>query len=47
VLDRAYIDLTSPTGRGFMAFISAMAEDERLRIIKRLTKVAPSPAKTA
>src|SRR5262249_6378577 len=32
---RAYIDLTSPIGRGFMAFISAMAEDERLRIIKR------------
>src|SRR5215510_4150475 len=26
VLDRDYIDLTSPIGRGFMAFISAMAE---------------------
>jgi DNA invertase Pin-like site-specific DNA recombinase len=35
VLDRSYIDLTSPIGRGFMAFISAMAEDERQRIIKR------------
>ena len=35
VLDRTYMDLTSPIGRGFMAFISAMAEDERLRIIKR------------
>jgi len=35
VLDRAYIDLTSPIGRGFMALISAMAEDQRLRIIKR------------
>jgi len=35
VLDRSYIDLTTPMGRGFMAFISAMAEDERLRIIKR------------
>jgi site-specific recombinase XerD len=34
-LDRAYIDLTSPIGRGFMAFISVMAEDERLRMIKR------------
>jgi hypothetical protein len=34
MLDRAYIDLTSPIGRGIMAFISAMAEDERLRIIK-------------
>jgi DNA invertase Pin-like site-specific DNA recombinase len=30
-----YIDLTTPMGRGFMAMISAMAEDERLRIIKR------------
>src|SRR4030095_119666 len=35
VLDRAYIDRTRPIGRAFMAFISAMAEDERLRIIKR------------
>jgi DNA invertase Pin-like site-specific DNA recombinase len=35
VLDRGYIDLTTPMGRGFMAMISAMAEDERLRIIKR------------
>jgi DNA invertase Pin-like site-specific DNA recombinase len=29
------IDLTTPMGRGFMAMMSAMAEDERLRIIKR------------
>ena len=35
VLDRCYIDLASPIGRGFMAFISALAEDERNRIIKR------------
>ena len=35
VLDRSYIDLTTPMGRGFMAIMSAMAEDERLRIIKR------------
>jgi DNA invertase Pin-like site-specific DNA recombinase len=35
VLDRNYIDLTTPMGRGFMAMMSAMAEDERLRIIKR------------
>jgi DNA invertase Pin-like site-specific DNA recombinase len=35
VLDRNYIDLTTPMGRGFMAMLSAMAEDERLRIIKR------------
>jgi DNA invertase Pin-like site-specific DNA recombinase len=35
VLDRSYIDLATPMGRGFMAMMSAMAEDERLRIIKR------------
>jgi DNA invertase Pin-like site-specific DNA recombinase len=35
VLDRNYIDLTTPMGRGFMAMMSAMAEDERLRIMKR------------
>ena len=35
VLDRNYIDLTTPMGRGFMAMLSALAEDERLRIIKR------------
>ena len=35
VLDRSYIDLDTPMGRGFMAMMSAMAEDERLRIIKR------------
>jgi DNA invertase Pin-like site-specific DNA recombinase len=33
VLDRSYIDLETPMGRGFMAMMSAMAEDERLRII--------------
>jgi DNA invertase Pin-like site-specific DNA recombinase len=35
VLDRNYIDLATPMGRGFMAMMSAMAEEERLRIIKR------------
>ena len=35
VLDRSYIDLATPMGRGFMAMMSAMAQDERLRIIKR------------
>lgn len=35
VLDRSYIDLTTPMGRGFMAMMSALAEDERQRIIKR------------
>src|SRR3984957_21294331 len=36
VLDRSYIDLTTPMGRGFMAMMSAMAEDERLRIVTRM-----------
>jgi DNA invertase Pin-like site-specific DNA recombinase len=35
VLDRSYIDLGTPIGRGFTAMFSAMAEDERGRIIKR------------
>lgn len=35
VLDRSYIDLETPIGRGFMAMFSAMAEDERNRIMKR------------
>ena len=35
VLDRSYIDLETPFGRGFLAFMSGLAEDERLRILKR------------
>jgi antitoxin VapB len=35
VLDRSYIDLAAPMGRGFMAMLSALAEDGRLRIMKR------------
>ncbi len=35
VLDRSYIDLATPMGRGFMAMLSALAEDERLRIVVR------------
>ena len=34
-LDKPYLDLTTPIGRGFIAFLSAMAEDERQRIIAR------------
>jgi DNA invertase Pin-like site-specific DNA recombinase len=30
-----HLDLTTPLGRGFIAFLSAMAEDERGRILKR------------
>jgi len=35
VLDKPHLDLTTPLGRGFIAFLSAMAEDERHRIVKR------------
>jgi hypothetical protein len=35
VLDKSHLDLTTPLGRGFIAFLSAMAEDERHRIVKR------------
>lgn len=34
-LDKPHLDLTTPLGRGFVAFLSAMAEDERGRIVKR------------
>jgi len=34
VLDRSDIDLATPMGRGFMAMLSALAEDERLRIVR-------------
>src|SRR5262245_39265655 len=35
VLDKPHLDLTTPLGRGFIAFLSAMAEDERERISRR------------
>ena len=35
VLDKPHLDLTTPIGRGFVAFLSALAEDERHRILKR------------
>src|SRR5262245_18066794 len=35
VLDKPHLDLTTPLGRGFIAFLSAMAEDDRGRILKR------------
>jgi DNA invertase Pin-like site-specific DNA recombinase len=35
VLDKPHLDLTTPLARGFIAFLSAMAEDERQRIVKR------------
>jgi DNA invertase Pin-like site-specific DNA recombinase len=35
VLDKPHVDLTTSIGRGFIAFLSALAEDERQRIVKR------------
>jgi DNA invertase Pin-like site-specific DNA recombinase len=35
VLDKPHLDLTTFIGRGFIAFLSALAEDERQRIVKR------------
>jgi DNA invertase Pin-like site-specific DNA recombinase len=35
VLDKPHLDLTTPIGRGFIAFLSALAKDERQRIVKR------------
>jgi DNA invertase Pin-like site-specific DNA recombinase len=37
VLDKPHLDLTSAIGRGFIAFLSALAEDERTRILARCT----------
>jgi DNA invertase Pin-like site-specific DNA recombinase len=35
VLDKPHLDLTTAIGKGFLAFLSALAEDERERIHKR------------
>jgi DNA invertase Pin-like site-specific DNA recombinase len=35
VLDRLYLDLTTPVGKGILALLSALAEDERHRIVNR------------
>lgn len=35
VLDKPWLDLTSPMGKGILAFLSALAEDERERIVSR------------
>ena len=35
VLDKPHLDLTTKFGQGFLAFLSALAEDERERIHKR------------
>lgn len=35
VLDKPWLDLTTPMGKGILAFLSALAEDERERITTR------------
>jgi DNA invertase Pin-like site-specific DNA recombinase len=35
VLHKAHLDLSAPIGRGVIAFLSTMAEDERQRILAR------------
>lgn len=35
VLDKPHLDLTTKIGQGFLAFLSAMAEDDRIRITTR------------
>lgn len=35
VLDKPWLDLTTPMGKGILAFLSALAEDERERITNR------------
>ncbi len=35
VLDKPWLDLTTPMGKGLLAFMSALAEDERERINRR------------
>lgn len=35
LLDKPFLDLTSPMGRGILAFMSALAEDEREPILRR------------
>lgn len=35
ILDKPHLDLGSTIGRGFLAFLSALAQDERERITKR------------
>jgi len=57
VLDRPGLDLTTPSGRGILALLSGLAEEERTRIlrranegriaaIKRGTKLGRSPGST-
>jgi len=38
VLDKPHLDLTTPLGKGLLALLSALAEDERQRIVNRASE---------
>lgn len=49
LLDRPYLDLTTPIGKGILALLSALAEDERNRIVDRAAqgrKIAKAKGKS-
>ena len=46
VLDKPHLDLTTKIGQGFLAFLSALAEDERERIVRRAADGRRAAAKS-
>lgn len=46
VLDKPHLDLTTKIGQGFLAFLSALAEDERERIVNRAADGRRAAAKS-
>jgi hypothetical protein len=46
-LDRQWLDLTTPLGKGILAFLSALAEDERGRMLARANGGGPPPRNEA
>jgi DNA invertase Pin-like site-specific DNA recombinase len=46
VLDKPHLDLTTKIGQGFLAFLSALAEDERERIVMRAADGRRAAAKS-
>jgi hypothetical protein len=42
-----WLDLTTPLGKGILAFLSALAEDERTRILARANGAGQPPRKEA
>ena len=47
VLDRSYLDLTTEIGCGIIAFLSALAADERKRILARCAGAGKPPEPAA